>query len=396
MTTTRATRSPRNAGQTVTVQQVSPMPVKDMDWGPITVSENWGRLFISWKDQEIIAVMQHYPALIEALQHFVEPATPAAEPQGYADALAAIAALPYNGNEAGHEDAYRAVEALALPPDTHSAGYVEGLEAAAKYHDEQAAKLQEIADKYPQTRIPEYRYRVENHQTAARVIRALAARKPNTWPQEEISPGVFVAVDPESIARAALAARPAEQPAADTRLVTPQEAAQILYDTMTTNRPIFDAMVEAAEDIELTGVSFNRVVGDALRAAIAWDAPAIIGTATPAPSDKIADTPSPALAVLAMRTAAETDSFDQLIAEAKAEADRAMIKFPQPNYVISKVAEEAGEVVKAAIHCAEGRETPENVIGEMRQTIAMLYRLWVEGDQVHGLAALAPFARKGE
>lgn len=56
--------------------------------------------------------------------------TPAAEPQGYADALAAIAALPYNGNEAGHEDAYRAVEALALPPDTHSAGYVEGLEAA--------------------------------------------------------------------------------------------------------------------------------------------------------------------------------------------------------------------------------------------------------------------------
>ena len=90
------------------------------------------------------------------------------------------------------------------------------------------------------------------------------------------------------------------------------------------------------------------------------------------------------------------DSFDQLIAEAKAEAARAMIKFPQPNYVISKVAEEAGEVVKAAIHCAEGRETPENVIGEMRQIIAMLYRLWVEGDHVHGLAALAPFARKGE
>jgi len=90
------------------------------------------------------------------------------------------------------------------------------------------------------------------------------------------------------------------------------------------------------------------------------------------------------------------DSFDQLIAEAKAEATRAMTKFPQPNYVISKVAEEAGEVVKAAIHCAEGRETPENVIGEIRQTIAMLYRLWVEGDQVHGLAALAPFARKGE
>lgn len=71
------------------------------------------------------------------------------------------------------------------------------------------------------------------------------------------------------------------QPAADTRVVTPQEAAQTLYDTMKTNRPLFDAMVEAAEDIELTGVSFNRVVGDALCAAIGWKEPAIIGTATP-------------------------------------------------------------------------------------------------------------------
>ncbi len=100
--------------------------------------------------------------------------------QGYVEGLeaakAAIAALPYNGNEAGHEDAYRAVEALAARPTAHSAGYMEGLEAAAKYHDEQAAKLQEIADKYPQTRIPEYRYSVENHRTAARVIRGLAAR----------------------------------------------------------------------------------------------------------------------------------------------------------------------------------------------------------------------------
>lgn len=84
------------------------------------------------------------------------------------------------------------------------------------------------------------------------------------------------------------------------------------------------------------------------------------------------------------------NSFFELIVDGMAEADRAMRKFPQPNYVISKVAEEAGEVVKAAIHCAENRETAENVRGEMRQLIAMLYRLWVEGDQVHGLAALAP------
>ena len=78
-----------------------------------------------------------------------------------------------------------------------------------------------------------------------------------------------------------------------------------------------------------------------------------------------------------------------LVDEAISEAARAMKKFPQPNYVISKIAEESGEVVKAAIHCAEGRETPENVIGEMRQTIAMLFRLYAEGDGVHGLPALA-------
>lgn len=83
-----------------------------------------------------------------------------------------------------------------------------------------------------------------------------------------------------------------------------------------------------------------------------------------------------------------------LCLDAYAEAERAMRKFPQPNYVISKVAEEAGEVVKAAIHCAEGRETPENVVGEIKQAMAMLIRLYIEGDQVHGLAPLAHAAQE--
>lgn len=78
-------------------------------------------------------------------------------------------------------------------------------------------------------------------------------------------------------------------------------------------------------------------------------------------------------------------NWADFIKSAYPEAEKAMRKYPQPNYVISKVAEEAGEVVKAAIHCAEGRETAENVRAEMRQLIAMLYRLWIEGDQVHGL-----------
>lgn len=74
------------------------------------------------------------------------------------------------------------------------------------------------------------------------------------------------------------------------------------------------------------------------------------------------------------------DDWDALMSDARAEAEKAMRKFPQPNYVISKIAEEAGEVVKAAIHCAEGRETADNLRGEMKQTLAMLYRLWVEGE----------------
>ena len=80
--------------------------------------------------------------------------------------------------------------------------------------------------------------------------------------------------------------------------------------------------------------------------------------------------------------------FYGLIGDAMREAEKAMRKFPQPNYVISKIAEEAGEVVKAAIHCAEGRETPENLRGEMKQLIAMLFRLWLEGDGVHGLPSV--------
>ena len=83
------------------------------------------------------------------------------------------------------------------------------------------------------------------------------------------------------------------------------------------------------------------------------------------------------------------DSFIGLVHKAIEEANKAIIKFPQPNYVISKIAEEAGEVVKASIHCAEGREHKEEVIAEMVQLIAMLYRLWIEGDEVHGLTKLS-------
>ena len=88
-------------------------------------------------------------------------------------------------------------------------------------------------------------------------------------------------------------------------------------------------------------------------------------------------------------------SFTALVVEAMVEAQKAMRKFPQPNYVISKFAEEAGEVVKAAIHHAEDRETREAVVGEMRQVLAMMLRLWIEGDQVHGMKPLALLTQEG-
>lgn len=78
-------------------------------------------------------------------------------------------------------------------------------------------------------------------------------------------------------------------------------------------------------------------------------------------------------------------SFNWLVSDAKREAERAITKYPQPNYVITKVAEEAGEVVKDAVHCAENRQSYDELKKEMTQLIAMLYRLWVEGDEVHGL-----------
>ena len=77
----------------------------------------------------------------------------------------------------------------------------------------------------------------------------------------------------------------------------------------------------------------------------------------------------------------------------RAEAARikAQAKFPQPNFVALKVAEEAGEVVRAAVHYAENRLSWDELEGEVIQTIAMCLRLLVEGDQVNGIIPPAKF-----
>lgn len=92
---------------------------------------------------------------------------------------------------------------------------------------------------------------------------------------------------------------------------------------------------------------------------------------------KSATPPAPAPAV-------PDDYFGELVKKARSEADKAMRKFPQPNYVLNKVAEESGEVIKAVIHYTEGREEWANVEGEIIDNLAMLIRLVVEGDQVIG------------
>lgn len=78
------------------------------------------------------------------------------------------------------------------------------------------------------------------------------------------------------------------------------------------------------------------------------------------------------------------DYFSSLVSSARVRADKAIRKFPQPNYVLNKVAEESGEVIKAVIHYTEGREEWANVEGEIVDNLAMLIRLVTEGDQVIG------------
>ncbi|MGK1705015.1 hypothetical protein ACR934_10825 [Klebsiella pneumoniae] len=82
---------------------------------------------------------------------------------------------------------------------------------------------------------------------------------------------------------------------------------------------------------------------------------------------------------------AQNDYFASLVAMALVSADKAIRKFPQPNYVLLKVAEEAGEVVQAGVHYAENRMEWGKVEGEIVQLLAMLIRLVTEGDQVNGI-----------
>ena len=90
------------------------------------------------------------------------------------------------------------------------------------------------------------------------------------------------------------------------------------------------------------------------------------------------DTPPPS-------THVDGDYFADLVAKARVAAEKATRKFPQPNYVTLKIAEEAGEVVRGAVHYAEGRMPWDEVDGEIIQLIAMLIRFVTEGDEINGI-----------
>lgn len=82
---------------------------------------------------------------------------------------------------------------------------------------------------------------------------------------------------------------------------------------------------------------------------------------------------------------AADDYFGELVSRARAAAEKATRKFPQPNYVTLKIAEEAGEVVRGAVHYAEGRMPWDEVEGEIVQLLAMLIRFVTEGDEINGV-----------
>lgn len=80
-----------------------------------------------------------------------------------------------------------------------------------------------------------------------------------------------------------------------------------------------------------------------------------------------------------------SDYFGELVARARQSAAKASAKFPQPNYVTLKIAEEAGEVVRGAVHYAENRMEWDEVEGEIVQLLAMMIRFVTEGDQINGI-----------
>lgn len=97
--------------------------------------------------------------------------------------------------------------------------------------------------------------------------------------------------------------------------------------------------------------------------------------------------PAPAVSQAAADVPDERSYIASLLPRAYEAAGKAAQRYPQPNYLIAKLAEEAGEVVRGMIHYAEGRMMWLEVEDEIVQLLAMLIRLTTEGDQTVGMAS---------
>ena len=77
---------------------------------------------------------------------------------------------------------------------------------------------------------------------------------------------------------------------------------------------------------------------------------------------------------------------EDLFKRVAAEATRARGKFPEPRWLLMAMNEEVGELNKAVLqHICDGRSM-ESVRTELIQSMAMLLRLWTEGDPGIGLS----------
>ena len=87
----------------------------------------------------------------------------------------------------------------------------------------------------------------------------------------------------------------------------------------------------------------------------------------------------------------------ELFVDAYKKAIWAKEHYPQETALIpplTKFAEESGEVIKASTKCAENRGTMLDVYNELVDALAMMIRLYIEGDQKHKLLPISTIKKR--
>jgi NTP pyrophosphatase (non-canonical NTP hydrolase) len=86
----------------------------------------------------------------------------------------------------------------------------------------------------------------------------------------------------------------------------------------------------------------------------------------------------------------------KLFKDSVEEAKRAKKKFPKPELLLTAMTEEHGELVKAIMDCRQGKASQEDIKQEMIQLIAMIIRLFNEGDPAHKMGSLIQYEKTQE